>query len=169
MPNYRWKFKAAKRAAGRDKFLHTLPNHHVLFARRSAHLVVSFDNKQQDKRNGQIYPWAFDFLQKGDFSHLGIMVNDKNDWFRDPALFDYFDDLRGKEFFQQFETVTFFGSSMGDMVRLLLPRPPLMPMRSSILLSPRLIKLQCRGSAAMSGRGHVAIGTIRAIAMRRII
>lgn len=113
MPNYRWKFKAAKRAAGRDKFLHTLPNHHVLFARRSAHLVVSFDNKQQDKRNGQIYPWAFDFLQKGDFSHLGIMVNDKNDWFRDPALFDYFDDLRDKEFFQQFETVTFFGSSMG--------------------------------------------------------
>ena len=113
MPKHRWKFKAAKQAAGRNNFLTSLPNHHVLFARRSGHLVVSFDNKQQDKRNGQIYPWAFDFLKKGEFSHMGVMVNEKNDWFRDPALFDYFDDLRDRGFFQDFETVTFFGSSMG--------------------------------------------------------
>lgn len=99
--------------AGQDGFFRDSPDHSFLFIRRSDTLVVTFDNldiamgKREDRR-----PWGFSFIEKQGWSMLGVMANGWT-WYRDPWVWQQFDDLRDAGFFSQFRRVVFYGASMG--------------------------------------------------------
>ncbi|WP_103333709.1 hypothetical protein [Pseudotabrizicola formosa] len=99
--------------AGQDGFFRESPDHSFLFIGRSDTLVVTFDNldiamgKREDRR-----PWGFSFIEKQGWSMLGVMANGWT-WYRDPWVWQQFNDLRDTGFFQPFKRVVFYGASMG--------------------------------------------------------
>ncbi|MEF3046649.1 hypothetical protein [Pseudotabrizicola sp. L79] len=99
--------------AGKDGFFRESPDHSFLFIQRSDTLVVTFDNldiamgKREDRR-----PWGFSFIEKQGWSMLGVMANGWT-WYRDPWVWQQFDDLRDTGFFKRFKRVVFYGASMG--------------------------------------------------------
>lgn len=99
--------------AGAGGFFRESPTHSFLFLQRSDTLVVTFDNldiameKREDRR-----PWGFSFIEKQGWSMLGVMANGWT-WYRDPWVWQQFDDLRDAGFFGQFRRVVFYGASMG--------------------------------------------------------
>ncbi len=103
----------ASSLAGPEGFFRDSPDHSLLFIQRSDTLVVTFDNldiamtKREDRR-----PWGFSFIEKQGWSMLGVMANGWT-WYRDPWVWQQFDDLRDAGFFQRFKRVVFYGASMG--------------------------------------------------------
>jgi hypothetical protein len=103
----------AQDLAGETGFYREAPDHSFLFIKRGDTLVVTFDNldiameKREDRR-----PWGFSFIEKQGFSMLGVMANGWT-WYRDPWVWQQFDDLRDSGFFQQFKRIVFYGASMG--------------------------------------------------------
>ena len=105
--------KIATSLAGQEGFFRESPEHSFLYIKRSDTLVVTFDNldiameKREDRR-----PWGFSFIEKQGWSMLGVMANGWT-WYRDPWVWQQFDDLRDTGFFKQFKHVVFYGASMG--------------------------------------------------------
>ncbi len=103
----------ARDLAGTDGFFRESPDHSFLYIKRGDTLVVTFDNldiameKREDRR-----PWGFAFIEKQGFSMLGVMANGWT-WYRDPWVWQQFDDLRDSGFFKPFKRVVFYGASMG--------------------------------------------------------
>lgn len=103
----------AQSLAGTDGFFLESADHSFLFIQRSDTLVVTFDNldiamgKREDRR-----PWGFSFIEKQGWSMLGVMANGWT-WYRDPWVWDQFDELRASGFFARFKRVVFYGASMG--------------------------------------------------------
>ncbi|MFN4153603.1 MAG: hypothetical protein ACK4HF_03025 [Paracoccaceae bacterium] len=99
--------------AGQEGFYRESPDHSFLFIQRSDTLVVTFDHldiamgKREDRR-----PWGFSFIEKQGWSMLGVMANGWT-WYRDPWVWQQFDELRDSGFFGQFKRVVFYGASMG--------------------------------------------------------
>lgn len=87
--------------------------HSALFVRRGKTLVVTFDNLDHVYERGEDrMPWGFSYTQSRNWSVLGLMAHDWT-WYRDEAVFDFFDRLRDSGFFQEFDKVVFYGASMG--------------------------------------------------------
>ncbi|MEP1202109.1 alpha/beta hydrolase family protein [Tateyamaria sp.] len=87
--------------------------HNALYIKGDKTLVVTFDNlddARQDK-DGQM-PWGSNFVSSQGWSSLGIGAHGWT-WYRDEAVLDFFDELRDAGFFDQFDTVVFYGISMG--------------------------------------------------------
>jgi hypothetical protein len=103
----------ARDLAGDTGFFRDGPDHSFLYIKRGDTLVVTFDNldiameKREDRR-----PWGFAFIEKQGFSMLGVMANGWT-WYRDPWVWQQFDNLRDSGFFAQFKRVVFYGASMG--------------------------------------------------------
>ena len=103
----------ARTLAGTDGFFRESAAHSFLFLKRSDTLVVTFDNldiamtKREDRR-----PWGFAFIEKQGWSMLGVMA-DGWTWYRDPWVWQQFDDLKASGFFKPFKRVVFYGASMG--------------------------------------------------------
>ena len=105
----------ARGLAGANGFYRPgVAGHSVLFIPRSDKvLVVTFDNldiamtKRADRR-----PWGFKFIQDQGWSMLGVLAGGWT-WYREPWVWQQFDDLRESGFFQRFERVVFYGASMG--------------------------------------------------------
>jgi hypothetical protein len=103
----------ARELAGDAGFYRENPDHSFLYIKRGDTLVVTFDNldiameKREDRR-----PWGFSFIEKQGFSMLGVMANGWT-WYRDPWVWQQFDDLRDSGFFTHFKRVVFYGASMG--------------------------------------------------------
>jgi hypothetical protein len=103
----------ARELAGDTGFYCENPDHSFLFIKRADTLVVTFDNldiameKREDRR-----PWGFSFIEKQGWSMLGVMANGWT-WYRDPWVWQQFDDLRDTGFFAQFKRIVFYGASMG--------------------------------------------------------
>ncbi|MDX8353653.1 hypothetical protein [Cognatiyoonia sp. IB215182] len=88
--------------------------HSLLFAPRSREtLVVTFDNlditmtKRTDRR-----PWGYSFIKEQGWSMLGVLAGGWT-WYREPWIYDQFDELRESGFFEGFQRVVFYGASMG--------------------------------------------------------
>ncbi|MBW0157094.1 phosphoadenosine phosphosulfate reductase [Sedimentimonas flavescens] len=87
--------------------------HTALHVRAGDTLVVTFENLDHVfELNGNRLPWGFDFIRSHGWSILGLMAHDWT-WYRDPAVYDFFDTLRHEGFFEQFSQVVFYGASMG--------------------------------------------------------
>lgn len=109
----KWRLRKAAGKARNQGFAHPLKRHVALYYKRGSTLVVSFDNMKSRDAPGLVFPWGYKFVAGRGHSHLGIIMQRRCDWFRQPDLEDYFDDLREQGFFAEFERVIFYGASMG--------------------------------------------------------
>ncbi len=98
----------------KEGFFETLGDEHsALFVKRGKTLVVTFDNLDDAYERGEHrMPWGFGYTESRGWSVLGMMAHDWT-WYRDEAVFDFFDRLRDEKFFDQFDRVVFYGVSMG--------------------------------------------------------
>ncbi|WP_341365891.1 hypothetical protein [Yoonia sp. BS5-3] len=105
----------ATELAGQDGWYRPGTNgHSFLYTRRSMDtLVVTFDNldiamtKRTDRR-----PWGYSFIKDQGWSMLGVLAGGWT-WYREPWVYDQFDQLKADGFFDQFKRVVFYGASMG--------------------------------------------------------
>ena len=87
--------------------------HSALFVERGKTLIVTFENLDHvyDRASDRM-PWGYAFVQSRGWSMLGMMAHDWT-WYRDEAVWDFFDRLRDEGFFEKFDKVVFYGASMG--------------------------------------------------------
>lgn len=114
-PQTREEWKEELHALGRDQgFCEDIGSEHTaLFVRRSDTLIVTFENLDHVFENNESrLPWAFGFIEKQNWSILGLMAHGWT-WYRDEDVFDFFDRLRDEGFFDGFKRVVFYGASMG--------------------------------------------------------
>ena len=108
-------FKEGLREIGkRDGFFEEIGTKHSgLYIKQGSTLIVTFENLDHVERgDGERMPWGYEFVKKQGWSMLGMMAHGWT-WYRDEAVFDFFDRLRDEKFFDQFENVVFYGASMG--------------------------------------------------------
>lgn len=86
--------------------------HTALFVKSGKTLIISFENLDHVYAQGNRLPWGFEFVQKQGWSILGMMAHGWT-WYRDEAVFAFFNRLRDEKFFDQFDRVVFYGASMG--------------------------------------------------------
>ena len=91
-------------------YFQTVGNHHwALFVDDSPTLLVSFETIETARaRPGQM-PLAHGIAVKQGWSHLCLIAEDQT-WFRDPAVYAYFDRLVDDAFFEDFDRVLFYGA-----------------------------------------------------------
>ena len=88
------------------------PMHKALYLKGDSTLVVSFDNLDDARQDvGDRMPWGSQFISSRGWSSLGIGAHGWT-WYRDDAVLDFFDELREAKFFDQFDNVVFYGTSM---------------------------------------------------------
>lgn len=84
------------------------PRHHAWFHDTGPNLLVSFESLDSIlARKGQM-PFGHDLAQARGWSHLTIVCEGET-WFRDPAVWGYFDRLVDDAFFEDFDQVLFLG------------------------------------------------------------
>jgi hypothetical protein len=85
------------------------PRHWAMFVDDSPTLIVSFETIAQARaRPGQM-PLAHHIAASKGWSHL-CLISDGQTWFRDPAVYAYFDRLVDDAFFEDFDRVLFYGA-----------------------------------------------------------
>lgn len=98
----------------REGFFEELGDQHsALYVNKGDTLIVTFENLDHvyDFTDDRM-PWGYGFVTGRGWSMLGMMAHDWT-WYRDDAVFDFFDRLRDEGFFDQFKKVVFYGASMG--------------------------------------------------------
>lgn len=84
--------------------------HLATFVENSATLLVTFETHQGIQTlSPQAHPLGWDMTRRQGWSHLGI-ISDGDTWFRDIAIYRYFDRLVDNGFFDMFDTVLFYGA-----------------------------------------------------------
>ena len=85
------------------------PKHWAMFVDDGATLVVSFETLASARsRQGQM-PLVHHIAAEKGWSHL-CLIADEQTWFRDPAVYAYFDRLVDDAFFDDFDRVLFYGA-----------------------------------------------------------
>ena len=92
---------------------HTLgPRHFSFFADEGTTLLVSFDTVDAILASPDQMPQAHAHATARGWSHVCVIA-DGATWFRDPAVYAYFDRLVDETFLEEFESVLFYGAGMG--------------------------------------------------------
>ncbi len=87
--------------------------HSALYIEQGKTLIVTFENLDHVfEDSADRMPWGHHFVTSRGWSMLGMMAHGWT-WYRDEAVFDFFDRLRDEGFFDQFDKVVFYGASMG--------------------------------------------------------
>lgn len=99
--------------AGEEGTFEALGAHHwAFFVDDGTTLMVSFETIDEARaREGQM-PLAHDIAASHGWSHL-CLIADGETWYRDQAVWDYFDRLVDDAFFDGYARVLFYGSGMG--------------------------------------------------------
>ena len=98
--------------ADEEGYLHPLgPDHWAMFVDDSPTLMVSFETIDQARNRPGQMPLAHHIAAAKGWSHLCIL-SDGQTWFRDPAVYAYFDRLVADAFFDDFDTVLFYGAGL---------------------------------------------------------
>ena len=85
------------------------PRHHAYFHDDGPVLLVTFESLERIlARRGQM-PFGHDLALANGWSHLTVICEGET-WFRDPAVWGYFDRLVDDAFFEDFDRVLFFGA-----------------------------------------------------------
>lgn len=108
-----WRANLARIGAAEGFYEELGAEHSALYVARGKTLMVTFENLDHVyERGADRLPWGYEFVQRRGWSMLGLMAHDWT-WYRDPAVFDFFDRLRDDGFFAGFDRVVFYGASMG--------------------------------------------------------
>ena len=84
-------------------------DHVAAFLDAGPKLLVTFENAPEVQSLSDAAPRGFAFARREGWSHLAIISRDEG-WFRDPAIYRHFDRLIDDGFFEDFESVLFFGA-----------------------------------------------------------
>ena len=107
-----WREIMARIGAEEGWFQPLGPRHVALFVEDGNTLLVSFETMQSAReRTGQM-PLAHDIAAARGWSHLCLMA-DGPTWFRDPAVYEFFDAKVDDDFFEGYDRVLFYGAGMG--------------------------------------------------------
>ena len=103
-----------RRSPHRQGFYHSDDRFAAHFARRDPdRLVISFDNLSNVNDPAlSRESWGYGFYRGEGWSHLGVLSFAAN-WYRDEALFDWFEEKARVGFFARFRSVMLTGTSMG--------------------------------------------------------
>ena len=86
-------------------------HHHAFLADEGPRLIVSFETLASVRARPRQMPYALTIAEERGWSHLAILA-DGNTWFRDEALYRYFDRMVDDAFFDDFDQVVFYGAGM---------------------------------------------------------
>lgn len=87
--------------------------HSAFFADHGPVLLVSFETRSGIRRaGGGQMPLGYQIAAPRGWSSLTIIANEQS-WYRDPAVFGFFDRLIDDAFFEDFDQVVFYGAGMG--------------------------------------------------------
>ncbi|WP_415183948.1 phosphoadenosine phosphosulfate reductase [Phaeovulum sp.] len=89
------------------------PKHSVFFAEEGPVLLVTFETRTAIRaRPGDQLPLGHAIAKGNLWSNLTIIA-DEESWYRDPAIYAYFDRLVDDAFFEDFDRVVFYGAGPG--------------------------------------------------------
>lgn len=102
---------AAEHIADEDGYVENLGrNHHAIFIEKGTTLFVTFETIQGIQVLSDLgQPLGWDMIREQGWSNLCIASNGDT-WFRDEAVYGYFDRLVDDGFFDEFEDVIFYGA-----------------------------------------------------------
>ncbi|MGJ8624354.1 MAG: phosphoadenosine phosphosulfate reductase [Yoonia sp.] len=87
--------------------------HFAGFLEAGNNLLVTFENAESVRAyNIDAEPRGFAYARHDGWSHLAL-ISFTESWFRDPAIFAFFDRLVDDGFFERFENVLFYGGDGG--------------------------------------------------------
>lgn len=87
--------------------------HFAGFLQAGANLLVTFENAESVRAyNVDAEPRGFAYARHDGWSHLA-MISSTESWFREPAIYAFFDKLVDEGFFEDFENVLFYGGDGG--------------------------------------------------------
>jgi hypothetical protein len=88
--------------------------HCVGFLEAGNNLLVTFENAEDVRaHNFDAEPRGFTYARHDGWSHLA-MLSFKESWFRDTAVYDFFDRMTDDGFFEDFERIVFHGADGGS-------------------------------------------------------
>ena len=105
-----WLEKLEDIAEERGYFQTLGPNHFATFIEDKPTLVVTFETIKGIQARGDTgQPLGFELVRELGWSHLCILSQDQS-WFRDPAIYAFFDRISDDGFFDEFDNVLFYGA-----------------------------------------------------------
>lgn len=107
-----WLSALAAIAAEEGSFQPVGPHHWAFFVDDGTTLMVSFETIEQARARAGKMPLAHDISAAHGWSHLCLLA-DGETWYRDPAVYNYFDNLVDGAFFDRYRRVLFYGAGMG--------------------------------------------------------
>jgi hypothetical protein len=94
-------------------YFQTLGHRHwAFFSDESPVLLVTFETADAVRATEDGLPMGHALASSRGWSHL-CLIADGETWYRDPAVFRYFDRLVDDAFFEDFDRVVFYGAGMG--------------------------------------------------------
>ena len=104
---------AMEKLTEEEGYFHTLGQRHfAFFADLGTTLLVSFERLEDILARPSQLPLAHAHAMARGWSHVCVIA-DGATWFRDPAVYSYFDRLVDETFLEDFDQVLFFGAGMG--------------------------------------------------------
>ena len=105
-------------------------------------LLVTFEDAEYIRKfNNGSAPRGFHYAQQEGWSHLAIIAKSES-WFRDPAIYRYFDRLIDDGFFEDFYNVLFYGTHGGTYAAaaysVAAPGCTVLALRPQATLDPRI-------------------------------
>ncbi|WP_374398227.1 phosphoadenosine phosphosulfate reductase [Tabrizicola sp.] len=104
-----WQRPMLKIAEGDGDFLPLGDKHYAFFAEERPLLLVTFEDAASLRERESKLPEHFDLAQNRGWSMLTILAEGET-WWRDPAVFRYFDRLADDGFLEDFDRVVFYGA-----------------------------------------------------------
>ncbi len=86
--------------------------HWAYFVDESPTLLVTFETVDSIRANTSQLPSGDAIARKNGWSHL-CLIADGETWYRDPAVYRFFDRQVDDAFFEDFDSVVFYGAEMG--------------------------------------------------------
>ncbi|PTX46337.1 hypothetical protein IQ03_03768 [Gemmobacter caeni] len=86
--------------------------HFAFFADEGPTLLVTFETLESIRARPEQMPEGCQAVARNGWSHLCVIA-DGDTWYRDPAVWRYFDRLVDDAFFEDFDRVVFYGAGMG--------------------------------------------------------
>jgi hypothetical protein len=110
-PDLSWA-AAMDKATEDEGFFHSIgAQHFAFFADAGTTLIVSFETKASVLAQPDQLPLAHSFAKDKGWSVL-TLIADGDTWFRDPAVYAFFDRQVDDAFFEDFDQVLFYGAGM---------------------------------------------------------
>ncbi len=106
-----WQHSMLSIAEGDGDFLQLGERHWAFFAEERPLLLVTFEDIASVRESEDKLPQHFALAKARGWSLMTIFC-DGETWWRDPAVFDYFDRLSDDGFLEAFDRVVFYGAGM---------------------------------------------------------